>query len=334
MPLPRAWGDLPGSASIRVRPEDFLVEEELGFPPDGEGEHALLLIEKRERNTQDVVRSLARLAAVPERDIGLCGLKDRNAVTRQWFSVGLAGRDEPDWSALGSEGNLSVLTVARHRKKLRRGVHRRNRFTLVLRDWSGDSGALEHRLAEVRDGGVPNYFGEQRFGREGQTLVRALSWMEQGGRLRRQQRSLLLSALRAHIFNTLLAARVEAGAWLQLAVGDVAMLNASRSFFRVEELDAALLTRVGEGDVHPGLPLWGAAGKGAACNALTPDLAPIGAFLERQGLALDYRPARVIPDDFSGQFCDDETLRLTFSLPAGSYATAVLAECVQYRRGQ
>ncbi len=334
-PLPRAWGELPGSARVRSRPEDFQVAEYLDFEPDGEGEHALLYIEKRERNTQDVTRALAQLAAVPERDIGLCGLKDRNAVTCQWFSVGLAGRAEPDWAALESSGDIRVLQSARHRKKLRRGVHRGNRFALVLRDWSGDRAAQERRLAQVRAQGVPNYFGEQRFGRDGQTLARALAWMDGGGRrLRRAQRSLFLSALRSHLFNRSLAARITARNWLELDAGGVAMLAGSRSFFLVQEVDEELRARLAAGDVHPGLPLWGRGAAAAGVPPLPDDLAPAGAFLEAQGLALDWRPARVVPDDFSWEFCDDESLRLTFSLPAGSYATAVLAECVQYTQGQ
>ncbi|NND66300.1 MAG: tRNA pseudouridine(13) synthase TruD, partial [Halioglobus sp.] len=295
-PLPRAWGELPGSARIRARPEDFLVEEQLGFASDGEGEHALLLLEKRGRNTQDIARALAGLAAVPERDIGFCGLKDRNAVTRQWFSVGLAGSVEPDWSVLESGADLRVLEVSRHRKKLRRGVHRNNRFTLVLRDWSGNAAAQSARLQRVRDEGVPNYFGEQRFGREGHTLERALAWMGAGGRLRRAQRSLYLSALRAHIFNALLAARLAAGNWLGMEAHAIAMLAGSRSFFRVEEVDDDLLRRVAEGDLHPGLPLWGRAKPDGASLQLPAELVALGAFLEDQGLALDYRAVRVIPD--------------------------------------
>ncbi|NND66718.1 MAG: tRNA pseudouridine(13) synthase TruD [Halioglobus sp.] len=152
--------------------------------------------------------------------------------------------------------------------------------------------------------------------------------------MRRTQRSLYLSALRAHIFNTLLAARLVAGNWLGMEEHAIAMLAGSRSFFRVEEVDDDLLRRVAEGDLHPGLPLWGRAKPDGADLQLPAELAALGAFLENQGLALDYRAVRVIPDDFSWQFCDDETLQLTFSLPAGSYATAVLAECVQYRQGQ
>ncbi len=164
---PRAWGDPLGSAVIRNIPEDFVVEEQLGFEPSGAGEHAFLFLQKRELNTQELAKHLAELAGVPERDVGFSGMKDRNAVTRQWFSVGLAGRAEPDWQRLEAGGNVRVLRSERHLRKLRRGVHRANRFSLVLREVSGALDAIEQRLQILRDRGAPNYFGEQRFGIDG-----------------------------------------------------------------------------------------------------------------------------------------------------------------------
>jgi len=332
--LSRAWGEPPGAARIRERHQDFLVEELLGFEPDGEGEHAFLHLEKRGRNTQELARELARLAGVPERDVGFSGLKDRNAVTRQWFSVGLAGRPEPDWDVLAARDDVAVLTATRHRRKLRRGVHRRNRFTLMLRGWSGDYEAQQRRLKQVQLGGVPNYFGEQRFGRDGQTLRGALEWVRRDRKLRRTQRTLFLSALRGHVFNVLLAERLSNGNWLRLEIGDIAMLAGTRSLFRVEDDAAELQSRIEVGDLHPGLPLPGRGILEEGNVSLPGELVPIVEHLVTQGLDLDWRAARVIPDDFSWEFCDHETLRLTFSLPAGSYATAVLAECVQYRQEQ
>ena len=229
---------------------------------------------------------------------------------------------------------MSVLAAHRHRRKLRRGVHRRNRFTLVLRDWSGAADAQRARLHQVQAGGVPNYFGEQRFGRDGQTLRQAFDWMRRDRKLRRAQRSLFLSALRAHVFNQLLAQRLRCDDWLRLETGDVAMLAGTRSWFQVGNDDTDLASRVEAGDVHPGLPLPGRGILDWGNMGLASELAPIIECLQAQGLELDWRAARVIPDDFSWQFCDHETLHLTFSLPAGSYATAVLAECVRYRQKQ
>ncbi len=337
---PSAWGTPPAHGLLRSCPEDFVVSEELGFDLSGEGEHVFLYLQKRELNSMELLQRLAVLSGVPERDIGVSGLKDRNAITRQWFSVGLAGRPEPDWGALEKSGDVKVLKRGRHSRKLRRGVHRANRFSLVLRDVRGDRAALEQRLQLVRLQGAPNYFGEQRFGRNGSTLEQARRWAQGGGRrLTRAKRGLYFSALRAFLFNTTLAARVEEGSWNSLCDGDVCMLQGTRSLFACDVVDDELLARAGRGDVHPGLPLWG---RGA--YIASPERArqqretlaayrPLCDFLEQQDLELAWRPARLLVDDFCWQFCDDGALQLDFALGAGSYATALLAEIVQYQQG-
>lgn len=335
---PRAWGEPPAAAVIRSTPEDFMVTEELGFEPSGEGEHAFLYLQKRELNSMELLQRVATLSGVAERDIGISGLKDRNAVTRQWFSVGLAGRPEPDWKELEAAGDVQVLASARHLRKLRRGVHRANRFKLTLREVSGERSALEQRLEQVRKEGVPNYFGEQRFGRGGATLEQALRWSGSGGRrLTRAKRSLYLSALRACLFNKLLAGRVVAGDWNRILDGDVCMLQGSRSLFACEQADEKLSARASEGDLHPGLPLWGKGISPASAQRarqqrelLQPDSA-VCEFLEQAGLELAWRPARLLADDFCWKFCDDGALQLDFSLGAGAYATALLGEIVRYR---
>jgi tRNA pseudouridine13 synthase len=333
---PRALGAPVATGAIRTAPADFEVEEQLGFEPSGEGEHAFLFIEKQNFNTQDVLRRVARCAGVRERDVGCCGMKDRRAVTRQWFSVGLAGREAPDWGALESEG-LRVLVSTRHRKKLRRGVHTGNAFRLVVRELRGQRDALEQRLRDVRERGVPNYFGEQRFGHGGGNLDAALAWVRgESAAPKRQLRGIYLSALRSQLFNTLLAGRVSAGNWERVETGDACMLNRSGSVFCADSVDEALAARARSGDVHPGLPLWGVGRPLAAADvwraqcALLEPWAEITGFLEQQQLALAWRPARVLADDFCWQFCDDASLVLEFSLGAGSYATAVLREVVDY----
>jgi tRNA pseudouridine13 synthase len=329
---PRAWGDPAGGARIRCRLEDFQVTEQLGFELSGAGEHCFLFLEKRGLNTLDLVQRLSALSRVPAGRIGFSGLKDRNAVTRQWFSVGLAGRGDPDWQALQSDGDIGVLAVKRHRRKLRRGVHKANRFRLVLRELTGERETLDARLRVLRDGGVPNYFGEQRFGRNGSTLAQALDWMPAGVRVNREKRGLYLSALRALVFNRLLAERVGRGDWNAVRPGDACMLQGSRSFFTCDEVDEDIRARAEAGDLHPGLPLWGRGAtpgdrpggeEGAVCD-----------FLESSGTKLAWRPARVVPDDFCWEFCDDDSLQLDFALGAGSYATALLAELVQYKEKQ
>jgi tRNA pseudouridine13 synthase len=337
-PLPRAWGEHPGSARIRCRPEDFLVSEELGFALSGEGEHRFLYLQKRQLNTMDLLQRVASLSAVAPRNIGICGLKDRNAVTRQWFSVGVAGIVEPDWQLLEVDGDVQVVAVGRHARKLRRGVHRANRFTLVLRDLTGDTAALEQRLCTLRDFGVPNYFGEQRFGRSGATLEQARRWMRGGRRVSREKRGLYFSALRAYVFNQLLALRVACGEWNAIMPGDVCMLHGSRSFFTCNDVGDDIRSRAVAGDVHAGLPLWGRGMAATGCNrerlaGLPDECRDICDFLEASALELSWRPARLLPDDFCWQYGAEQTLRLDFALGAGSYATSVLAEFVQHKEG-
>lgn len=336
---PRAHGEPLGSAVIRMLPEDFLVVEELGFVPDGTGEHAFLYLEKRGLNTADLQQRLAELSGIPLADISFSGLKDRQAVTRQWFSIRLAGRPEPDWLALEAAGDLRVLEITRHSRKLRRGVHRSNYFELRLRECTGDREALDARLQLLRARGVPNYFAEQRFGRGGSTEYQARQWVAgRGRRPTRTRRGLFLSALRARLFNTLLARRVLEGSWDQLLPGDVCLLHGSRSLFTCDAVDDSLVARCRAGDVHPGLPLWG---RGKASQGETQwqrqlewlaGETEVCRFLENQGLELDWRRTRLWPDDFSWDFCDD-VLILRFRLGPGGYATSVLAELVDYRNG-
>ncbi len=335
---PRAWGPAVATAVLRRQPEDFQVSEELGFELSGDGEHLYLYLEKRGLTSMELGQRLAAVSGVPARDIGLSGLKDRNALTRQWFSLGLAGRAEPDWEALEAGGDVKILARGRHARKLRRGVHRRNRFRLCLRELAGERPAIERRLALLREQGVPNYFGEQRFGRGGSTIAQAERWLATGGgRISRGRRSLLLSALRALLWNTLLAERVTAGDWNRLCPGDTCLLQGSRSLFHCDVVDGTLQRRAEEGDIHPGLPLWG---RGASpelreqYRTLLDARGPLCDGLERAGLELAWRPARVLADDFSWQFCDDGSLQLDFALGAGAYATALLAEFVRYNNKQ
>ncbi len=332
---PAAAGEPVATARTRSVPEDFLVEEELGFEPEGEGEHVFLHLQKRELTTTELAERLSSLAGVHPREIGYSGMKDRNAVTRQWFSVGLAGKPEPGWLSLQQDAGVEVLAVARHRRKLRRGVHRGNRFTLRLREVQGDREAIDQRLSHIAAHGAPNYFGEQRFGRANATLEQARRWMATGGRrIARNRRSIYLSVLRANLFNRLLADRVRAGDWDAVRAGDVCVLDGSRSLFHCEVPDADIARRCAEHDLHPALPLWGRgrdalAAAGETFRAQLADEAQSCEFLERMGLELAWRPARLLAGDFSWQFCDDGSLLLTFGLGAGGYATALLAEFMQ-----
>jgi tRNA pseudouridine13 synthase len=210
--LPRAWGGRAGQAVLRASPEDFQVEELLGFEPAGQGEHVLLLMRKRNLTTREMARQVARAAGAKLRDVGYCGMKDRDALTTQWFSVLLTARPDPDWSCLNTP-QTALLEHARHNRKLRPGTHVGNRFALILNEVQGQAAAYEQRLQAMQTTGFPNYFGVQRFGTRGDNAVRAQAMLAGKLRVRRSERGILLSALRSALFNRVLARRVSKRGW-------------------------------------------------------------------------------------------------------------------------
>lgn len=336
--LPFAHGGVVSSAKLRSCPEDFRVYEDLGFEATGEGQHRMLEIEKRDLNSDWVASQIAKLVGVKKRDVGLAGLKDRYAVTRQWFSVDMGGREEPEWSALESmvhEGQaLKVLQVAPHNRKIRRGALQGNRFQLLLRDLDGDLEAVEERLAQIQQRGVPNYFGEQRFGRGGGNVEQALQMFRREYRPRgRHEKGLLLSAARSEIFNRVCAARIEQGSWDQAVEGDLFALDRSRARFQ-EPVTDEIVRRIAEQDIHPTGVLWGrgALESGGAIaeleRSVVADLEALCLGLERAGLEQDRRPLRLVPKEVSWEWVERDQLQLNFWLPAGSYATVVLRELV------
>ncbi|GLQ46221.1 tRNA pseudouridine synthase D [Dyella lipolytica] len=330
--LPRAYGTPPLTAELRRTPEDFRVDEILGYDADGEGEHALLWVEKSGANTDWVARELARFAGVPPLNVGYAGLKDRHAVTRQAFTVQLAGKPDPDWNAF-PHAEVKVLASTRHKRKLKRGALRGNRFVLVLRDVRGDRARAEEVLHAIAARGVPNYFGEQRFGREGGNVAQARA-MFAGRRVDRDKRSILLSAARSHIFNSVLAARVERDAWDKPLEGEIWSLAGSRSWFGPEPFDETLATRLAQGDIHPSGPLWGQGEPPTTFVAGEMERDVAAAYLDlTEGLAAarmeqERRPLRLLPKDLRWRWLDDETLELSFELPAGAYATVVARELI------
>jgi tRNA pseudouridine13 synthase len=330
--LPRAHGAAPLTAELRRTPDDFRVDEILGYDADGEGEHALLWVEKRDANTDWVARELARFAGVPPLNVGYAGLKDRHAVTRQAFTVQLAGKLDPDWSAF-PHAEVKVLASTRHKRKLKRGALRGNRFVLVLRDVRGERTRAEEVLQAIATRGVPNYFGEQRFGHEGGNVAQARA-MFAGRRVDRDKRSILLSAARSHIFNSVLAARVERDAWDKPLEGEIWSLAGSRSWFGPEPFDDKLAARLAQGDIHPSGPLWGQGDPPTTSVAGDLEREIAGAYTDlTEGLVAarmeqERRPLRLLPKDLRWRWLDDETLELGFELPAGAYATVVARELI------
>jgi len=322
-------------ARIRSRPEDFVVEEIQATEPDGQGEHVWVLLEKTGCNTEHGARCLARAADVSRNAVGYAGRKDRHAVTTQWFSVQLPGKADPDWSGLPAE-EMRVLRSERHSRKLKTGHLKGNRFRLTLRECRGDPSGLEARLALIRERGVPNYFGPQRFGRDGANLDKARALFEGRMRVRdRKLRGIYLSAARSALFNQVLAQRVEQGSWCHGLPGDLMNLDGSRSHFLAETVDAQLEARVRSGDVHPTGPLWGKGeletrGQVAVLEQAVADGEPVFAQgLAEAGLKQERRALRMPVNGLSHAWVDAETLVLEFELPAGGYATMVLAEIAQ-----
>ncbi len=330
--LPYVYGRPSATGIMRSRPEDFNVNETLSFTPSGEGEHVFLQIRKTDENTDTIARQLARYAGIGTRDIGFAGLKDRHAVATQWFSLWLPGKEEPVWTGIESP-NLHVQQSTRHARKLKRGAIAHNRFEITLRNVNADSDALVERLHSIKIHGIANYFGEQRFGHECRNVDKALA-MFRGMKVKREQRSLYLSAVRAHLFNLILAERVNQDTWNRAIDGDVFMIDGSQSCFKAETLDAGIKDRIADKTVHPSGVLWGKGEFGAEADALAIEQTVLAAHEElaqgliANGLEKSRRSFRVNVDDLDWQFTDDSTLTLCFSLPAGSYATALVRELI------
>jgi tRNA pseudouridine13 synthase len=332
MGQPRAHGEAVLSARLRAMPEDFFVEEIPGFEASGQGEHLLLTIEKRGMNTAFAAKRLAQWARVPDMGVSYAGLKDRHAVTRQRFSVHLPKKIAPDLAALESS-DLRVLEHTWHSRKLPRGALAGNRFVLVLRELRGDRDVIEQRLRAIAGRGVPNYFGEQRFGREGGNVAQALA-MFAGRRVRREERTLLLSAARSELFNRVLAARVRASTWDSALEGEVWSLDGSRSVFGPEPFTDELAKRLAAFDIHPSGPLWGRGelrSRGEVAGMEMRELAgdealALRAGLESAGLEQERRSLRLRPGSLAWRWPANDALELEFTLPPGAYATVVLAE--------
>lgn len=328
--LARAFGEAVLRARFRVAPEDFFVEELPSFAPSGEGEHLLLTIEKRGLNTAFVAKRLAQWAGIAEMGVGYAGLKDRHAVTRQRFSVHLPKKVSPDVAALDGD-DLKVLEQHWHQRKLPRGALAGNRFVLVLRELVGERPAIEDRLRAILASGVPNYFGEQRFGREAAN-IEAARRMFAGERVKREQRSILLSAARSALFNAVLAARVARGDWSSGADGDVWMLDGTHSVFGPTDLDETLRERVRAQDVHPTGPMWGLGDLRSSGDVRALEQEATNAFadlrvgLEAAGLKQERRALRMRVPGLEWRWLGDDALELSFELAPGSYATEVLAE--------
>lgn len=333
--LPHAFGAPRARGVIRQSAEDFFVFEELSFEPGDGGEHVWLFVRKRGWNTTDLALWLARAAKVPLRSVGYSGLKDRHAVTEQWFSIHLPGKSDPEWPLPMPDG-IEILKHCRHTRKLNRGTHRANFFSLRIRALE-DSESLPARLQQIAERGVPNYFGEQRFGRDKGNWQRGCAWLKGEGEAPRkaQLKSFWLSAVRSGLFNAVLAERVRRDCWDAPLVGDVCQPDGSRGLFN-ERDDVACAERIAAGDVHPTAPMPGVGGVAAQAESAALEQQVLASFqaelvgLCEQGVEAARRATRLPVRDLRWSFSDAELL-LEFRLPTGSFATSVLAELVELK---
>ncbi len=329
--LPAHGGPL-GHAISRSAPEDFLVSEELGFEPSGEGPHWYLHVEKAGMTTPWLIRQLSEWSGVNERDIGYSGLKDRHAISRQWISLPEDPKSEIDTSTFACEG-ATILRAVRNQRKLRRGTHAGNNFVITLRDFDGSEQALFDRVELIAASGVPNYFGPQRFGRNFGNLAMARRLFS-GARLKRRDREFAWSAARAAIFNAIVSERVRGSTWNQFIDGDTANLDGRGSVFAIEPGDPDIAARADRGEIHPTGTLWGRGGSlqsGAARDLERAAAEAHWPYLMR-GLASStlesqHRALRLLPKNLSAAL-EGSTLKVEFSLPRGAFATTVLGEIV------
>ncbi len=346
--VPRAWGQPLASAQMKSQPEDFIVRESLDFDLDDQGEHWFLRIRKCDLNTHDVVERLQREFNCSSADVGFSGLKDKVALTDQWFSVRspltLAQttiRTQRDDQSV-NPGEFVVLDHRRHTRKLRRGAHNLNHFIITLRNVNGIDAAcaqekIEERLTTISRHGFVNYFGPQRFGVDQRNLHKAERYFANPKRkISRVQRGLLISAARSALFNQVCARRVVQSTWNVPMPGEPLVLDGTHSYFINEEHNENTLARCQSLDVHPSGPMWGHGQPVSMGECEHFENAVLGEFetyttgLEKAGLKQQRRPLRARVNQLNWQWEKPDTLRLDFNLLKGAYATSFLSEIVLY----
>ncbi|EME1770980.1 tRNA pseudouridine(13) synthase TruD [Cronobacter sakazakii] len=325
-------GQPQGQGRLKASPSDFQVVEDLGFAPDGDGEHLLVRIRKTGCNTRAVADALAKFLGIAAREVSFAGQKDKYAVTEQWLCARLPGKEMPAMRAFTLEG-CEVLEFARHRRKLRLGALKGNRFSLVLRDITHRD-EIEQRLGLIGEKGVPNYFGPQRFGRGGSNIYQAKRWAQTGQPPReRNKRGFALSAARSLMFNTLVSERLQRFGVNQVMDGDALQLAGRGSWFVAtpEEL-TDLQARVDNGELLitaalPGTGDWGTQRAALAFEQTAlADETELLTLLTREKVEAARRAMLLFPRELRWQWQDDATLEVSFWLPAGSFATSVIRE--------
>jgi len=335
--MPERWPTLldpPAIAgTVRKQPEDFQVEEIPAYSPAGKGTHLFLLVEKKLKTTDEVIRALARQLRVPAGQIGCAGMKDRVALTRQWLSVPAAARSRLDSFRL--EG-VSILETGLHTNKLKTGHLKGNRFRIRIADLGPEDGdEIVRRCAVLGEKGIPNYFGPQRFGRDGRNEITGRDLLAgESPRHDRRTLRLLLSAVQSGLFNDVLARRISAGRFHQALAGDVMIKAETGGRFLCED-PGVDQPRMDAGEIHPSGPIFGpkmqAAGgepgemEREVLNASGLTDASFTRFPKLTRGAR--RPLRLMPEELKAEPAGD-SVQLSFTLNSGGYATSVIRELI------
>lgn len=329
---PYAYGGPILTGELKVKPEDFIVIEKLGYQPSGDGEHVYCYVHKTGMDTQRVADCLASFAKVTRQSVHYAGLKDKQAQTEQWFSVHLPGKNTPDFTSIKNE-KFKVLEQKRHLKKIKRGVLIGNNFNIRIRDIKGSLEQIDQKIKLLKQG-VPNYFGLQRFGINGQNLLKAEDLLFNNKKIKNKQlKGLLYSSVRSWLFNMQLAKRVKEQTWNNLINGDLVNLTGTNSFFVCQEVDDELKLRLKEQDIMPAGLLWGSYEQTKFEDVYQSIRHKLNDYkkwldeLENRGLVMMTRSLVCLTTDLIYKI-EEQDLILSFSLPKGSYATMFIRELV------
>lgn len=333
------YGESLVTGKLKSEAADFKVVENLGFEPSGEGEHLFLLIEKEGLSTHELIDALARDFKLRPRDIGYSGLKDKQAITRQWVSLHLPGQMR--LFEMPEINGYSILDHGWHHRKLKPGTHRSNSFEVLIRDIDSFPEDSQRQVSLIKSAGMANYFGQQRFGERQDNVSRAIqvfSNPRKARKLSRNKKSLYISALRSHLFNQILSNRIELKHWQEPLDGDVFMLAGSHSIFR-ENLNDEILHRYQCFDISSAASLYGEGDSKLVGEALEIEKkvyvenSAIVDSLLAQKAKLQMRPTRIAVLDLSVEYQEKEkTLLIKASLPGGSYFTTLLNHFVDTQK--
>lgn len=325
-------GEPQQTGTLKSECADFIVRENLGYSLSGDGEFVAVKVRKTDANTLFVGEKLAEFAGISAKQMSYAGLKDRKAITEQWFCLHLAGKETPDFSHFQLDG-VEILEITRHNRKIRTGSLDGNEFEIFLREVV-ETAELKQRLEKLQAVGFPNYFTEQRFGRDGHNLTAALRWAAGEIKVKdRKKRSFYLSAARSEVFNLVVSARIAQGLTTQVLENDAVQLAGSNSWFLAKESELDELNkRLQQADILLTAPLIGEESLEQPSNDLERDIIEqhqsLLNLMKQERMKSARRAMFTKPQNLEWQF-EPNGLRLTFYLNSGSYATGLVRELIK-----